>query len=160
VSSLVRFEVRDGVATALGAHSFDRIWVMESSHLMPRKDLLLRECGRSLRTDGSLVLCDIVLLRQIPFKEVLSIRDELAVLDAVFGKATMLELSSYAKMAEDAEMRVTGQIDISRETLPTFACWRANAHTYSSEVEELLGPQGIQEFRLACEILSASGSTV
>jgi 27-O-demethylrifamycin SV methyltransferase len=154
VSGLARFEVRDGMATGLQAHSFDRIWVMESSHLMPRKDLLLRECGRLLRTDGRLVLCDIVLLRQIPFPEVLSIRKELAVLDAVFGKATMQELSSYALMAEDAGITVRSQIDISRQTLPTFVCWRANADTYAYAVEELLGRGGIEEFQLACDILS------
>jgi 27-O-demethylrifamycin SV methyltransferase len=154
VSGKVRFEVRDGMATGLEAHSFDRVWVMESSHLMPRKNLLLKECGRLLRRGGRLVLCDIVLLREIPFPELLSIREDLLVLDAVFARAKMQQLSTYASMAEEAGMKVITQMDISRETLPTLAHWRANADTYASEVEELLGRQGLEEFRRACDVLS------
>jgi len=150
----VHFEVRDGMATGLEAHSFDRVWVMESSHLMPRKDLLLKECRRLLRPGGRLVLCDIVLLREIPFQKLLSIRQELLALDAVFARAKMQKLSKYAWMAEESGMEVVTQMDISRATLPTIACWRANADTYAPEVEELLGRQGLEEFRLACDVLS------
>jgi len=47
MSHLIRFQVRDGTDTGLDASLFDRGWVMESSHLMPRKDRLLKECARA-----------------------------------------------------------------------------------------------------------------
>lgn len=57
------------------------MWVMESSHLMARKDLLLDECSRVLRPRGRLVLCDIVLLGPVRFTEVLVMREDVLTLD-------------------------------------------------------------------------------
>ena len=154
ISHQVRFEVRDGMETGLADESFDCIWVMESSHLMPRKDLLLKECLRVLRPRGRMVLCDIMLLREIPFDELLAIRKDVLVLDQVFGKAVMRKLPEYARLAKDAGFCVISQLDISRETLPTLDRWRANSELHASVVSELLGPVGLSRFRAACDILS------
>ncbi len=149
----VSFELRDGTATNLNAESFDRVWVMESSHLMPRKDLLLQECFRVLRPGGRLVLCDLVLLRPVPFSEVLAHQKDLLILDKVFGRALMRPLSEYTRWAQEAGFCAVVQTDISRETMPTLARWRANAEANASIVEELLGPEGLAQFCMACDIL-------
>jgi 27-O-demethylrifamycin SV methyltransferase len=156
MSHQVRFEVRDGVDTGLDAGSFDCVWAMESSHLMPRKDLLLTECSRVLRPGGRLVLCDFMLLRQMRFQEVPAVRKEILVLDKVFGKAVVWELPEYVRSAKEAGFRVLSELDITRETLPTFDRWRANSYTRASVFVELLGSEALEQFRAACDIFSRS----
>ncbi|MGC4053315.1 MAG: class I SAM-dependent methyltransferase [Paludibaculum sp.] len=154
VAELARFEVRDGMDTQLAAGSFDRIWVMEASHLMPAKDRLLRETARLLKPGGKLILCDIMLRRPLQFPEVLERRADLQTLDAVFGKATMLEMAAYARLAEQAGYDVAAQLDISAEVQPTFDRWRENADTCRNEVESLIGPAALRQFRASAGILS------
>lgn len=154
LANLARFEVRDGMDTQLEAGTFDRIWVMESSHLMPAKDRLLRETARLLRPGGKLILCDIMLRRPLQFPEVLERRADLQTLDAVFGKATMLEMAAYARLAEQAGYEIAAQLDISAEVRPTFDRWRENADTYRSEVEPLIGSDALRQFRESAGILS------
>jgi 27-O-demethylrifamycin SV methyltransferase len=154
IDHLVRFELRDGTATGLDAESFDRVWVMESSHLMPRKDLLLKESFRVLRPGGRLVLCDIVLLRSVPFSELLTLQRDITILDQVFGRANMAQLSQYARWAKEAGFQNILETDISRETMLTFERWRANVESNASIVSELIGPDGLNQFRKACDILS------
>lgn len=154
LANLARFEVRDGMDTQLEAGTFDRIWVMESSHLMPAKDRLLRETARLLRPGGKLILCDIMLRRPLHFAEVLERRADLQTLDAVFGKATMLEMAAYARLAEQAGYEIAAQVDISAEVRPTFDRWRENADAYRSEVEQLIGPDALRQFRESAGILS------
>jgi 27-O-demethylrifamycin SV methyltransferase len=154
LSGQVQFELRDGTATGLDDKSFDRVWVMESSHLMPRKDLLLKESLRVLRPGGRLVLCDIVRLRAVPFAELLTLQKDIVVLDKVFGRAQMAELQQYTEWAEAAGFRAITVTDISRETLPTLARWRANADSNAATVAELLGTEGLAQFRQACDILT------
>jgi 27-O-demethylrifamycin SV methyltransferase len=142
------------MATGLPDDSFDRIWIMESSHLMLRKDLLFEETARLLRPGGKVVLCDIILLRNVPFTEVLQIRKQVLVLDQVFGKAKMQELSSYATDAEKAGLRPTLSLDITANTFPTFSHWKRNAETHAAEVETLIGHEGLELFKEACDILT------
>ena len=63
VADRVRFEERDGMDNGFPDASFDRTWVLESSHLMRERDRLVAECARVLRPGGRLALCDIVLRR-------------------------------------------------------------------------------------------------
>lgn len=150
----VRFELRDATATSLDAESFDCVWVLESSHLMRRKDLLLREAFRVLRRGGRLALCDIVRLRPVLLPELLTIQKEVTVLDQVFGRAAMEQLSQYRSWAEEAGFRNIETIDISRETLPTFERWRSNLSAHSAIVKELFGEESLANFRRACDILA------
>ena len=52
VSDLARFEIRDGTDNGFPDASFDRVWVLESSHLMPARGRLISECARVLRRAG------------------------------------------------------------------------------------------------------------
>ncbi len=154
LSGRVQFELRDGMATGLDHNAFDRVWVMESSHLMPSKNLLLKECFRVLRPGGRLVLCDIVRLRPVPFAELLTLQKDVLVLDKVFGRAQMVELREYAAWAEEAGFRSVSVRDISCETLPTLSRWRTNAESSAAIVRELLGTDGFEAFCASCDILT------
>lgn len=148
-----RFEVRDGMDTGLDDASFDRAWVMESSHLMPDRRKLLGECARVVRPGGRLVLCDIIRRREIPFLELRERRREFAVLRAAFGNARMDTLADYDDYATSAGFTDVTTRDISNETLPTFDQWQANSAAKRAAVTALLGEQGVADFDEACDIL-------
>jgi cyclopropane fatty-acyl-phospholipid synthase-like methyltransferase len=153
LTALARFERRDGTDNGLADGSFDRAWVLESSHLMRDRDALIVECARVLRSGGRMVLCDIMLQRELPFMEVRRLRREFALLRAVFGDAHMLPLARYASMASDHGLEVERQVDLTGSTLPTFDRWRANASRHRDEVISLVGERYLHDFVEAADLL-------
>jgi 27-O-demethylrifamycin SV methyltransferase len=135
--------------------SFDRVWVLESSHLMPRKDVLLAECARVVRPGGCVVLCDVMLGRELPLSEVLSRAQDFMHLHYAFGRAKMETLETYRRFGELAGLRATKLIDITDQTLPTFVQWRSRLQSHSEEVRALIGDEGLEHFLASCEILPA-----
>ena len=150
-----RFEQRDGTKTGLPDHSFDVVWVLESSHLIRERTALLAECVRVLAPGGRLILCDIIRKREIPFREVRGRREDFGVLRAAFGDAHMEPLETYTSTLRTLGMTVTESTDISTETLPTLAAWRANVETHRAAVQQLLGKRGVDDFIRATEILES-----
>lgn len=153
LQSRARFERRDGTDNGLDDATFDRVWVLESSHLMRDRDALMAECARVLRPGGRVVLCDITLQRELPFLEVRRLRKEFALLRAVFGDAHMVPLPLYASMATECGLNVVREVDLTEETLPTFDRWRANARTHADEVVALVGEQYLEDFGRAADVL-------
>jgi 27-O-demethylrifamycin SV methyltransferase len=151
----VSFEQRDGTDNGFPDNSFDRVWVLESSHLMPDRAALVRECARVLRPGGRMVLCDIVRRRVIPFLELRQRREEFAVLRAAHGAARMDPLESYVALAEDAGLVVDLARDLTQETLPTFGHWQRNVDAHRPRVTELMGEQGVDDFEQSLRILDA-----
>ncbi|HWU21281.1 MAG TPA: class I SAM-dependent methyltransferase [Nocardioides sp.] len=149
----VRFEERDGTANGLPDASFDRVWILESSHLMDNRVGLVQEAARVLRPGGRLVWCDLVRHREIPFAELRARREEFATLREGFGNARMEPLASYVEWFEQAGLVVEQADDLTQETLPTFDAWRANAERNRDEVVELLGERGHEAFVRSCDIL-------
>lgn len=149
----VVIQVGDGMNNGLADGSFDRAWVMESSHLMPDKARLLAECARALKPGGRLVLCDIILHRDLPLGEVLKFAREFTHLRYAFGRAKMETLATYGRFAEGAGLRVAELRDISRETLPTFGHWKDRLDRNREEVRRLIGDDGLEHFEASCEIL-------
>ncbi len=146
IDSLVSFEERDGMDNGFPEESFDRVWVLESSHLMRERDSLIAECARVLRPGGRLVLCDIMLRRPMPFDEVRRLRKPLALLREVFGEARMEPLAKYEELAQANGLVVEQATDLTQVTLPTFARWRDNAETHRDAVISLLSPDGLERF--------------
>lgn len=142
----VTFEQRDGMDNGFGDASFDRTWVLESSHLMRDRDKVLSECARVLRPGGRLVLCDIVLRRPMPFKEVRRLRVPLDLLREVFGEARMEQLETYVQLARSNGLEVEVADDLTAATRPTFARWRENAELHRDEVVRLLGADDHRRF--------------
>ena len=88
-SDRVSFLIGNGMDNAMPDASFDRVWVLEASHLMPRKQALLAECARVLRRGGSMVLCDIILRRDLPPAEILRRSRDFLHLHYAFGHAKL-----------------------------------------------------------------------
>jgi cyclopropane fatty-acyl-phospholipid synthase-like methyltransferase len=146
VDGLVSFQERDGMDNGFPDEAFDRVWVLESSHLMRERDKLVAECARVLRPVGRLVLCDIMLRRPMPFDEVRRLRKPLALLREVFGEARMEPLVKYAELAQANGLVVEQATDYTDMTRPTFARWRDNAERHREAVVSLLGPDGHKRF--------------
>ncbi len=153
VGPLVDFQVRDGTDNGYPDDSFDRVWVLESSHLMAPRERLVGECARVLRPGGVLALCDIVLRRPLPFSEVRRLREPLTLLRQVFGDAHMEQLEQYADLATEHGMVVDRVVDLTAATRPTFDRWRRNAQAHRDEVVDLLGETDWRRFLESCTVL-------
>jgi 27-O-demethylrifamycin SV methyltransferase len=153
--STVSFEQRDGTDNGFPDESFDRVWVLESSHLMPDRAALVSECARVLRPGGRMVLCDIIRRREIPFLELRDRREEFAVLRAAHGAARMDPLDSYVQLARDNGLEVDVARDLTQETLPTFARWQHNVEAHRPQVNELMGEQAVGDFEESLRILDS-----
>lgn len=153
VSTVASFALVDGTCNSFTDASFDRVWVLESSHLMRRREQLLAECVRVLRPGGRMALCDIVLRRELPFLEVRTLRRPLGILREVFGDARMDPLDTYVDRLQGDGMLVRDVIDLTEATFPTFGRWRANAIEHQKEVEQALGAGQVERFVEACDIL-------
>jgi cyclopropane fatty-acyl-phospholipid synthase-like methyltransferase len=153
LSHRAQFFERDGMANGFPDETFDCAWIMESSHLMPQKDLLMAESARVLRPDGLLVLCDIVLRKTIPFQHLVRKLSEFENLNSVFGKQNVELLGVYRQLAENNGLTVIRTEDISVAVLPTLEHWRCNAELHREEVQELVGEDYLARFVRACGFL-------
>jgi len=149
----VSFSVADGTANGFPDESFDCVWVMESSHLIPRKDLLTRECARVLRAGGTIVLCDLMLRRPIPPHPGAALCHDLTLLEKVYGKTNLYSVGAYVQEFETNGLRAQGR-DISEEVLPTFGYWQENAELHANRVSEIFGPHQLKLFVRSCEVLT------
>jgi 27-O-demethylrifamycin SV methyltransferase len=154
-SDRVSFSIADGMDNKQPDGSFDRVWVLEASHLMPRKDVLLTECARVVRPGGRVVLCDVILGRDLPLAEKLSRAQDFLHLHYAFGRAKMETLETYRRLGERAGLRAPNLTDISDQTFPTFAHWRSRLESHREEVRALIGDDGLEHFLASCEILPA-----
>lgn len=149
------FCMADGMANGLPDSSFDCVWIMESSHLMPHKEMLLAESARVLRAGGRLILCDIIRRDPIPLLELVRDFAHFKCIDAVFGKVKMESLELYSRSAGASGLTVDRIEDISAETLPTIGCWKSNALASRDRVIELVGAAYWSQFIQACDYLTA-----
>lgn len=149
----ISFEVRDAMDNRLPDGSFDCAWVLESSHLMPDKPAMLREASRVLAPGGRLVLCDIIVHRDLPLREVVRQARSFDLLRRVFGRAKMETLDTYRRWLEELGMEAIETEDISHQTAPTLSAWEANAQRYRSEASGLIGETAWSEFYEACGVL-------
>jgi 27-O-demethylrifamycin SV methyltransferase len=149
----VTFEQRDGTANGLPDASFDRAWVLESSHLMPDRRGLISECARVLKPGGRIALCDLIRRREIPFQELKERREDFAILRAAFGAARMDSLDQYAGLMQEAGLVVDQVVDITDETMPTLDRWRATADEHRDAVVQLLGEESLATFEDSLGIL-------
>jgi len=147
------FEHRDGMNNGFPDASFDRVWVMQSSHFMLDKRRLLDECVRVLRPGGRFALSDIVLRAAMPMIDVVRHRDEFLLLHRVFGRAKIESLEVYQSLADASGLRLDVIEDISVKAFPTMNGWRRNAIAHREQVVNLLGEIMWQDFLAACDVM-------
>jgi 27-O-demethylrifamycin SV methyltransferase len=153
LGSSAEFLVRDAMANELPPASFDCAWVMESSHLMERKDSLFAECTRVLQPGGRLILCDIIVRKTIPFHYLVRNLAEFENLNGVFGKQHVEPLETYVQAAEKVRLTILGTQDVSEAVLPTLDHWTRNAEQHRDEVAQLAGEPYVAQFTRACAFL-------
>jgi 27-O-demethylrifamycin SV methyltransferase len=151
----VRFAIADGMANGFPDASFDRVWVLESSHLMPERDRLIDECARVLRPGGRVALCDIIRRREISILEIRAQLRDFHLLRQVFGEARMESLDVYRELMTKAGLVVDDEEDLTAATLPTFDRWRANAEANREAAADLLGPDDHAAFVDSTHVLES-----
>lgn len=149
----IAFYRRDALDNGFPDSSYDVAWVMESSHLIRDKQRLCEENYRVLRAGGTMLLCDVVLKKELSVVDVYELRADLSVLERTFGKAKMETLDFY-----EAAMRAAGfarieRRDISREAFPTLKKWKENLERNRGAVAEHLAEDDIKAFAHSCDIL-------
>ena len=145
VEDLVKFELGDAMAMSYADASYDRVWVMESSHLMPDKPRLMREAARLLRPGGRLVLCDVMLQQHMPLQEVIRYRDDFLLLHDVFGRARMETLDFYAGEAEADGLTVELRENLTEEALTEYIIALAKLHEIAQEAS-LVIPERMDQY--------------
>ncbi len=153
VNDLVVFMNRDGMDNQFEDSAFQRVWVMESSHLMPQKEKLISECCRVLQAGGRLALCDMMLPRALTPREYRRVAQHADLLSQVWGRGTLKPLSFYEEQAERNGMRILIAEDISSKTLPSVLKWRANAHRFRSRIEGSIGREYWERFVDSCDVI-------
>ncbi|HLW15840.1 MAG TPA: class I SAM-dependent methyltransferase [Actinomycetota bacterium] len=153
LSATAVFELRDATDNGFPDSTFDRVWVLESSHLMPARDRLLAECARVLKPGGRLALCDVMLQRPLPFEEVRRLRAPLGLLREVFGDARMEPLDRYEELAVAQGLVVESKTELTEVTRRTFAHWKENATAHRHTLIDSLGEADLERFVEACDVL-------
>ncbi|WP_159930979.1 cyclopropane-fatty-acyl-phospholipid synthase family protein [Oceanicoccus sp. KOV_DT_Chl] len=149
----VEFIMGDGALMCFTEQSFDCVWIMESSHLIPDKQSLIKEACRVLKPGGRLVLCDIILHQTLALETVIQYRDEFLLLRDAFGRARMATMEFYNDQFACNKMSVLHSENISFQTQPTFSCWRENAYIHKDKVIKLIGEEGWNQFVESCDVL-------
>jgi 27-O-demethylrifamycin SV methyltransferase len=152
-SDKTTFGVADGAATGLPEASFDRAWIMESSHLFPDKPTLLCEMHRVLRPGGRLALCDLVTLRLLPETRSIANAKKFLAVDAAFGPCRTETVGFYAEVLEAAGFRNVEHVDVSALTRPTMAAWLERIEERQAELAAVMAPRQIAVFRRAAAVL-------
>ena len=153
LSNKVAFHQRDALDNRFPEESFDVVWVMESSHLMRDKQLLCAENRRVLRPGGTMLLCDLILKRQLTLADIYRLRKELLVLERSFGKAKMETLDFYQETMRAQGFVEVDSRDISNEALPTLDRWQENLERNRMPLAAHLAEKDIDDFARSCEIL-------
>ncbi len=153
LSDRVTFHIRDGMKNRFPTGSFERCWVLESSHLIAQKEALIGECSRVMKAGGIFALCDIIVHATLPLSEVLRKAKTFDLLHRVFGRAKMETIDFYVEECRRNGLYVEAIQDISDQTRPTFDCWRRNAHIWREEIEMLIGEDYLAAFVQSCDIL-------
>jgi 27-O-demethylrifamycin SV methyltransferase len=145
VAELASFEKRNGMSNGFDDHSFDRVWVLESSHLMRDKAHLIAECARVLRPDGRFALCDLMVRDEINPYFLKPLGEAIKLLRKVFAYARMAPVDQYRLLAHANGLELEEPLDLTDSVQPTFAHWRANADRHRDAVIALFGDDGLRE---------------
>ncbi len=153
LAGTVRFEHLDALSTGFSDGSFHLIWLQESSHLIRDKTTLMSELYRLQRHPGQLLLCDLMLGRAIGLPEVYQRRDDLTILESVFGKVQAESIGSYGSYLAHAGFVEVETRDITEQCRPTVTWWKKNLHERRAEILRYISESDWSDFVRACDVI-------
>ena len=161
----LRFELANAMQTGFPASTFDRVFSLESAHLMTDHPALFRECYRVLRPGGRLALCDVVQVTDLE-KRIPEIEGYRALghsrpvaqrmlkavhrpFRQVFACVGFTDAALYRDAAQAAGFAQVSVENISLATRPTLEHWGRNADTHAEHIEAVLGRAYLEDLFLA-----------
>lgn len=148
VAGKVDFEVGDADQYDFPAATYDVVWTMESSEHFADKPGYFRRAAKSLRTDGKLLLA-----AWTGSMEDASVR----LVAEKFLCAGLIAADSYAKLMEDAGLRIISREDLTTRVQRTWEICRQRARMATPMLRLL--PESIKDFVRGIDIiLEAYGS--
>jgi len=149
----IKFEVEDILNNNLMNGFYDLAWVMESSHLMKDKNKLISELHRVLNDDGTVLLCDLMLINDFSLSDIFKFSKELFILDYAFGRAKMETSTYYKELFYKNNFRNVFIIDISQKVIKTLTFWKNNAVLLKDKILKVADYKMLDNFVKACDIL-------
>lgn len=153
VAHLLDFQVGDAMALDFADASFDVVWVMESSHLMPDKSRLVSECHRVVKPGGTVVLCDLTLEEPLSWRRVLELQDDLMQLQKSFGVARLDTLADYRSLYTAAGFSEIETYDVGELVVPTINAWEENIRSEQERLDVCFDDGRLADFLESCRIL-------
>jgi ubiquinone/menaquinone biosynthesis C-methylase UbiE len=150
---MVQFQLADALDNGFPSNNFDFVWQMESSHLIRDKRKLFLENYRVLKNHATMLLCDLILKRDLTLVEIYNYRKELGILEKSFGKVKMVTLKNYSQELKKAGFSDIVTIDISKWVFPTFGHWQNNITKNKKSILKYFNEDNVSNFLLSCEIL-------
>lgn len=133
--------------------SFDAVWVMESSHLFPKKENLFSEVHRLLRKNGVLLLCDFVLQRKVELSEIFQRADSLTSLEKAFGRLKSETISDYRGVLCSEGFQDFESLDVTNWVHTTPRVWLSRARRKRKVVSRYLSEEEFKDFEAACQAM-------
>ena len=152
-SDKVQFELADALNNGFPDKIFDIVWVMESSHLMKDKKKLFSENYRVLKDNTAILLCDMILKKEMNELDIVKYHRKISVMENVFGKAKTETLEYYQKGLLEAGFKEVKTIDVSENVFPTFDLLRKSTIRKFDKLSQYITKEKIDEFLLACDIV-------
>ncbi|MEL7370711.1 MAG: methyltransferase domain-containing protein [Myxococcota bacterium] len=160
-----QFVLADALETEFEDDTFDRIFALESFHLMSDHDRLFAELFRVLQPGGRLALCDVTMVTELQGRlselegyrafghsQPVAERMQQAVhrtMHRAFGSVRFVQATQYIEAARKAGFIDITTENISSQTRPTLEHWGRNAQTNAEALSDALGPNYLDDLFLA-----------
>lgn len=149
----IRFMVADMTVTGFPDESFDVVWVMESSHLIQDKKLLMKEFHRLLKPGGYVLLADVMLSKEI--NAVMRLRNffKFITLLKAFGRGKLETSEYYAFLMRQTGFKNIISKNIKKQAEGTLDWWEKNIKKNRSHLLDIMKTSEISAFERAVDAL-------
>jgi 27-O-demethylrifamycin SV methyltransferase len=144
----------DARALGFGDGCFDVVWLMESSHLIRDKSVLVAEGYRVLRKGGRLLLCDFILQRPPLLADIFHYSEVLRTVERAFGRVKAETAAFFRKELARTGFEEVAVEDVTSRVIPTFDRWRDNLRSASDRLPTDFDGARRREFEQACRAVA------